>query len=48
MCWNLFLNNDRLQLAAAVIFIKKDTSVKVFSCECSETFNNYFTVFMDE
>ena len=27
---------------------KKDTSVKIFSCECWETFNIYFTVFMDE
>ena len=33
-CRNLFLNKDRLKLHAATIFIKKDTPVKVFSCEC--------------
>ena len=39
----LFLNKDMLKLHAATIFIKKD-----ISCECWETFNTYFTVFMDQ
>ena len=47
-CRNLFLKKNRLKLPAATIFIKKHTLVKVFSCECWETFKTYFTIFMDE
>ena len=39
----LFWNKDWLKLHAATTFIKKN-----ISCECWETFNTYFTVFMDE
>ena len=37
-----------MKLHAATIFIKKDTLVKMFSCECWETFNTCYTVFTDD
>ena len=45
---HIFLNKDRLKLHATTISIKRDTPVKVCSCECWETFNTYFAVFMNE
>ena len=35
-------------IKVTAVFIKKDTPVKGFSCECWKTFNTCFIVFLDE
>ena len=52
MCWthesqSLNFATNKQPLHDETIFVKKGTPVKVFSCECWETFRAYYTVFMD-